>query len=317
MEPHSRIFVAGHRGLVGSALVRHLQESGFTNLILRERRALDLREQSAVREFFHRERPEHVFVVAGLVGGIAANAARPADFLFDNLMIAANVIHAAAAYDTEKLLYLGSSCVYPRESAQPITESALLSGPLESTNEGYAVAKIAGLKLCEMYHRQYGRRFISAMPTNLYGPGDYFHPTDSHVVPGMMRRFHEAKVEHKPEVVVWGSGRPRREFLHVDDLAAALLLLMRSYEDSVTINVGTGSDLPIAELAALMRDVVRYPGRIVFDVAKPDGTPRKLLDVSRIEALGWKARIPLRDGLRSTYEWASENIFAAERAPAT
>ncbi len=317
MDRTSRIFIAGHRGLVGSAIVRRLEAEGFSHLIVRDRSRLDLRDQAAVRQIFERERPEFAFVVAGRVGGISANAASPADFLFDNLMIAANVIHAAAEFRTGKLLYLGSSCVYPRDSIQPIREQSLLSGPLETTNEGYAIAKIAGLKLTEMYRRQYGHRFISANPTNLYGPGDNFHPTDSHVIPGMMRRFHEAKVSGKPEVVVWGSGHPRREFLHADDLASALLVLMADYEEPLPINVGTGEDLSIAELAAMMKDAVGYEGRIVFDDTKPDGTPRKLLDVSRINALGWKAHTPLRDGLRQTYLWAAENVFAADRATAS
>ena len=303
-EQGARVFVAGHRGLVGSAIVRKLEREGYTSILTRTRQELDLLDQPAVHGFFRNERPEFVFLVAGRVGGIQANATRPADFLYENLMIAGNVIHAAAVHGVEKLLYLGSSCIYPRLAEQPISESSLLSGPLEQTNEGYAIAKIAGVKLCEMYHRQYGKRFVTAQPSNLYGPGDNFHPTDSHVIPGMMRRFHAAKMSRSPEVTVWGSGTPRREFLHVDDLADALFLLMRVYEEHSTINVGTGSDVTIAELAHAMRDAVGYEGRIAFDRSKPDGTPRKLLDVARISALGWKPSRDLQRGLLDTYRWA-------------
>jgi GDP-L-fucose synthase len=306
----SRIFVAGHRGLVGSAMLRKLAGEGHRNILTRTRLELDLRDQNAVRHFFAMEKPEYVFLVAGHVGGIHANATHQADFLYDNLMIAANAIHAAAEHGTEKLLYLGSSCIYPRLAPQPMKESALLTGSLEPTNEGYAVAKIAGLKLCEMYQRQYGKRFISAQPTNIYGPGDNFHPTDSHVIPGMMRRFHEAKVSNTSPVVVWGSGEPRREFLQVDDLADALYLLMSVYEEPETINVGTGTDLTIAELAAIMSAAVGYEGEVTFDRTRPDGTPRKLLDVSRIAGLGWKARRELGAGLRETYGWAMEDVFS-------
>lgn len=271
-------------------------------------------DQRAVHQFFSDVRPEYVFLVAGRVGGIHANATRQADFLYENLMIAANVIHAAAEYGVEKLIYLGSSCIYPKLSEQPIRESALLSGALESTNEGYAVGKIAGLKLCEMYQRQYGKRFISAQPTNLYGPGDNFHRTDSHVIPGMMRRFHEAKIANEESVLVWGSGTPRREFLHADDLADALYLLMQVYEEPQTINVGTGKDVTIRELSSIMSNVIGYRGALTFDTTKPDGTPRKLLDTSRLNALGWRPRIDLNAGLGQTYEWAKRNVFCPETA---
>ena len=312
MQKDSRIFVAGHRGLVGSAIVRKLAREGHANVLTRTRAELDLLDQRAVHAFFRDERPQFVFVAAARVGGIKANAEHEADFLYENLVIATNVIHAAAESNVEKLLYLGSSCIYPRDAAQPMREEALLTGPLEPTNEGYAIAKIAALKLCEHYHRQYGKRFISAMPTNLYGPNDNFHPELSHVIPGMMRRFHEAAVGGAREVVVWGSGTPRREFLHVDDLADALYLLMQTYEEPQFVNIGTGEDCTIAELARAMAGVTGFDGAIVFDSSKPDGTPRKLLDVSRIHALGWRARTPLRDGLRDTYRWALDHgVFAA------
>lgn len=306
MTPESRIYVAGHRGLVGSAIVRQLQGAGFKNLLVRTHAELDLCNQAAVNEFFEKERPEFVFLAAARVGGIHANNSFQADFLYENLAIAMNVIHAAVEFGAEKLLFLGSSCIYPKMAAQPIHESSLLTGPLEPTNEGYAIAKIAGLKLCEKYMKQYGRRFISAMPTNLYGPGDNFHPDYSHVIPGMMRRFHVAVQTGASEVSVWGTGKPMREFLHVDDLAEGLLVVMQTYEDPETINVGTGEDCTIAELAETMREVTGFRGRISFDTSKPDGTPRKVMDVSRIHKLGWKHRHSLREGLASTYAWARE-----------
>jgi GDP-L-fucose synthase len=307
----NRIFVAGHRGLVGSAIVRRLEAAGHRDILTRTREELDLTDQRAVHEFFRTEKPEFIFLAAARVGGILANDTMSADFFYENLIIEANVIHAAAESGAAKLLFLGSSCIYPKMAPQPIREESLLTGPLEETNEAYAIAKIAGLKLCEHYRRQYGKRFISAMPTNLYGPGDNFHPEYSHVIPGMMRRFHEAAVTGARQVVVWGSGEPRREFLHVDDLADALYLLMQTYEDPLFLNVGTGEDCTIAELAQLMAEIVGFDGEIVFDRTKPDGTPRKVLDVSRINALGWQARIPLREGLRATYDWAVERgIFA-------
>ena len=308
MNRTSRVFVAGAHGLVGSAIVRRLKASGIEPVV-RTRTELDLLDQTAVHRFFKDERIEFAFIAAARVGGIYANSTQQADFLYENLVIASNTIHAAFEANTEKLLFLGSSCIYPRMAPQPMPESSLLTGPLESTNEGYAIAKIAGLKLCEMFQRQYGRRFISAMPTNLYGPGDNFDPMGSHVIPGMMRRFHEAKLSGAPEVAVWGTGTPRREFLHVDDLADALALLMETYEDAQTINVGTGQEVTIRELAETMADVTGYNGRIVWDTTKPDGTPRKLLDSSRILALGWKPKHTLKEGLASTYAWAVQNRF--------
>ena len=318
MEKDSSIFVAGYRGLVGSAIVRKLQREGHAKILTHARAELDLLDQRAVHGFFREARPQFVFLAAARVGGIAANAAQQADFLYENLVIATNVIHAAAECGVEKLLFLGSSCIYPRNAAQPMREEALLTGPLEPTNEGYAIAKIAGLKLCEHYHRQYGKRFIAAMPTNLYGPNDNFHPHRSHVIPGMMRRFHEAAAAGKGEVVVWGSGTPRRDFLHVDDLADALYLLMQKYEEPLFVNIGTGGDCTIAELAGTMAEVVGFEGSIGFDRSRPDGTPRKLLDVSRIHALGWRARIALPDGLRHTYRWALDHdVFAAPAVPSS
>lgn len=306
MEKNDVIYVAGHRGLVGSAVVRALKRQGYNNILVRTHAELDLLNQMAVHEFFSSQRIDHVVLAAAKVGGILFNNQYQADFLYENLMLSANVIHAAANAKVQKLLYLGSSCIYPKEAKQPISESALLTGPLEPTNEGYALAKIAGLKLCEKYQLQYQKRFISAMPTNLYGEGDNFHPNHSHVIPGMMRRFHEAKVQGKPSVVVWGSGKPRREFLYVDDLAEAVVVLLERYEEPQTINVGTGEDIPIRELAELMKEVVEYPGTIELDSSKPDGMMRKVLDVSRIQSLGWKAKTGLRDGLSRTYRWALE-----------
>jgi GDP-L-fucose synthase len=301
----AKVFVAGHRGLVGSAIVRRLRLEGVTPLTA-SRGHLDLRDQAAVNNWFKVNRPDCVYLVAGTVGGILANSTRPAEFIYDNLLIHATVVHACYLYGTQKLLYLGSSCIYPREAPQPMAEESLLAGALEPTNEFYAVAKIAGIKLCQAYRRQYGCNFISAMPTNLYGPNDNFDLTSSHVVPALIRKFHDAKIAHEAEVPVWGSGRPRREFLHVDDLADACVFLMRRYEEESHINVGTGEDLSIRELAELIRDVVYPDARIAFDSSKPDGTPRKLLDVGQLRSLGWTPRIALRSGIESTYSWFLE-----------
>jgi GDP-L-fucose synthase len=313
MHPDARVFVAGHRGLVGSAIVRALYEAGYQNVLTFDRAHVDLADQAAVNELFRTQAFDFVFMAAAKVGGILYNSQCPADFLYENLMTSANVIHAAAMYDVEKLLYLGSSCIYPREAPQPIQEESLLTGPLEPTNEAYAIAKIAGLKLCEKYRDQYGKNFISVMPTNLFGPGDSFHPQHSHVVPGLLRRFHEAKERGDSEVVVWGSGDPRREFLYVDDLARALLVLMDRYDGRSTINVGTGVDVTIRELAQLISEVVGYRGKITFDALKPDGTPRKVLDVSRVKNLGWTAEISLVDGLARTYAWAIQGGRLSDR----
>jgi GDP-L-fucose synthase len=310
IDTSARIFVAGHRGLVGSAIVRHLRAQGFDNLLTATREQLDLRDQAAVNYWFRANRPEYVYLVAGTVGGILANSTRPAEFLYDNMMIHATVVHASHLYKAKRLLYLGSSCIYPRQATQPMEESALLTGPLEPTNEAYALAKIAGIKLCQSYRRQYGCDFIAAMPTNLYGPFDNFDLTSSHVVPAMMRKFHEAKVEGREEVVIWGTGAPRREFLHVDDLANACAFLMQHYDGFDHINVGTGEDLSIRELAELIAAIVHPGARLVFDTDKPDGTPRKLLDVSRLHALGWRHSIALRDGLATTYEWFLAHVDA-------
>jgi len=303
IDRQAPVFVAGHRGLVGSAVVRRLQVEGFTDVQTVGREALDLRDQSAVDAWFDAQRPHYVFLVAGTVGGIHANSTRPAEFLYDNLMIHGTVVQAAHRIGVEKLLYLGSSCIYPRLADQPITEEALLGGPLEPTNEGYALAKIAGIKLCETYRRQYGDDFISAMPTNLYGPGDNFDLEGGHVLPALIRRFHEARKTGLTEVEVWGTGDARREFLHVDDLADACLFLMDHYSEAGHVNVGTGVDLTIRELAETVRDLV-YPGvDLAFDISRPDGMPRKVLDISRLTGLGWTASTGLTEGLASTYEW--------------
>jgi len=303
----ARVYIAGHRGLVGSAIVRRLRQEGFDNLLTATRDELDLRDQVAVNQWFHAHRPEYVFLVAGTVGGILANSTRPAEFIYDNLMIHATVVHAAYLQGVKRLLYLGSSCIYPRECPQPIREESLLTGPLEPTNESYAIAKISGIKLCQAYRRQYGCDFISAMPTNLYGPNDNFDLQSSHVLPALMRKFHEATLEEGGEVAVWGTGSPRREFLHVDDLADACLFLMRSYDADGHINVGTGEDLTIRELAETIRAVVAPRVRLTFDDSKPDGMPRKLLDVSRLHSLGWRHRIELRQGIEQTYLWFREH----------
>ncbi|OQX15711.1 MAG: GDP-fucose synthetase [Desulfobulbaceae bacterium A2] len=303
MDLNSRIYVAGHRGLVGAALCRALQHRGFTDIWVRTRHEMDLTDQSAVRGFFAAERPDYVFLAAARVGGIHANDTLPADFLRDNILIQTHILDAAREYGVKKLLFLGSSCIYPKMAPQPLREEYLLTGPLEPTNEWYAVAKIAGIKLCQALRRQYGFDAISLMPTNLYGPGDNFHPDHSHVLPGLLRRFHEAKLAGQPQVSVWGSGRPLREFLHVDDLADASLFLMQHYESEEIINVGSGTELSIADLAGLVARTVGFCGEIVFDPAKPDGTPRKLLDCSRLAAMGWQPRIDLVEGLKNTYAW--------------
>ncbi|WP_395678445.1 GDP-L-fucose synthase family protein [Inquilinus sp.] len=307
-----RVWVAGHRGMVGSALCRRLSTEACEILTV-DRRTVDLTDQAATNAWVEQARPELVFVAAARVGGIIANATYPADFLYDNLMIAANIVHAAHRVGVEKLLYLGSSCIYPRETAQPIREEQLLTGALEPTNEPYAVAKIAGLKLAESYARQHGRRFVSALPTSLYGPNDNFDPETSHVLPALIRRFHEAKVAGLPAVTIWGSGRPRREFLHVDDLADACVLVMRRYDGRAPLNIGVGEDIAIADLAALVADITGYRGQILFDTTRPDGTPRKLLDVSRMSALGWSPRIDLRHGIADTYDrWLAAGGQGAE-----
>ena len=306
LDRNAPVFVAGHRGLVGSAIIRRLEADGFTDLRTAGREALDLRDQSAVNSWFDAQRPRYVFLVAGTVGGIHANTSRPAEFLYDNLMIHATVVEAAHRVGVEKLLYLGSSCIYPRLAEQPITEEALLSGALEPTNEGYALAKIAGIKLCETYRQQYGDDFISAMPTNLYGPGDNFDMEGGHVLPALMRRFHEAKEAGDTAVGVWGTGNARREFLHVDDLADACLFLMDGYTGPGHVNVGTGIDLTIRELAETVRDLVHPGADLTFDASRPDGMPRKVLDVSKLAGLGWRAQTSLAEGLVTTYAWFVE-----------
>ena len=301
MERNSRIFVAGHRGLVGSALVRALHAQGYDNLVLKTRQEVDLSNQRQVRSFFQRERPEYVFLAAAKVGGIMANSTAPADFIRDNLFIGSNVIDAAYRNGAKKLLFLGSSCIYPKHAPQPISEDCLLTGPLEPTNEWYAIAKIAGLKMCAAYKRQYGFNAISVMPTNLYGPQDNFDPHGSHVIPGLMRRFHEAVATGAGQVTVWGDGTPLREFLHVDDLADACLHLMRVYDEEQTINVGAGVEMSIRELAECIAETVGFKGDIVFDTSKPNGTPRKLLDSSRLKNTGWQPKVDFKEGLAATY----------------
>ena len=307
MSTGQRIYVAGHRGLVGSALVRALHSRGQVDLLLRTRDELDLRDPGATDRFFEEHRPERVYLAAAHVGGILANKTYPADFIHDNLAIQLSVIAAAHRHGVEKLLFLGSSCIYPREAPQPINESALLAGPFAPTISAYAVAKVAVIEMCQSYRRQYGSKFISVMPTNLYGPGDDFDLETSHVLPALIRKIHEAKEGGADEVEIWGSGTPRREFLHVDDLADACVFLMDSYDDEGIVNIGTGRDISIAELARLIADVIGYRGAFSFDRTKPDGVPRKLLDVTKLEGLGWEARIGLRDGIRETYEWYKDH----------
>jgi len=311
MRHSERIFVAGHQGLVGSAIVRRLRAAGFANLVFADRATVDLRDGAAVSAWFARERPDHVFLAAARVGGIHANNAFPAEFLYDNLAIQNAVIDGAWRHGVRKLLFLGSSCIYPKHAPQPMREEHLLTGPLEPTNEWYAVAKIAGIKLCQAYRQQYGFDAIALMPTNLYGPGDNFHPQNSHVLPALIRRFHEARRDRLPRVVIWGTGSPRREFLHVDDLADACVFLMQTYSSPEIINVGVGDDLTILDLAQRIADAVGYQGAIETDPEKPDGTPRKLLDVSRLSGLGWQAKIHLDDGLMQTYRWFVEHAAEA------
>ena len=303
IDRSSPIYVAGHRGLVGAAVVQHLEREGFTNILTATRDELDLRNQGDVSEWFNINRPRYVLLVAGTVGGILANSTRPAEFIYDNMMIHGTVVHSAYETGVEKLLYLGSSCIYPRDATQPITEEELLTGPLEETNEWYAIAKIAGIKLCQAYRRQFGCNFISAMPTNLYGPGDNFDLTSSHVIPALMRKFHDSRSSADRSVEVWGTGSAMREFLHVDDLASACLFLLENYSGDSHINVGTGIDLSIKELAETIQSIVHPDAVINWDRSKPDGTPRKLLDISRLRALGWEPSVPLTEGLSSTYEW--------------
>ncbi|MGM9979701.1 MAG: GDP-L-fucose synthase family protein [Clostridium sp.] len=307
MEKDSKIYVAGHRGLVGSAIVRGLKAKGYTNIIGKTHAELDLMDNVAVEEFFKTEKPEYVFLAAAKVGGIYANSTYPADFIFQNLQIQQNVIGNAFKYNVKKLMFLGSSCIYPKMCPQPIKEEYLLSGYLEETNEGYALAKISGLKMCQFFNKQYGTNYISVMPTNLYGPYDNFSGINSHVMPALIRRFHEAKVNNAPEVVVWGSGTPLREFLYSEDMADACIYLMETYEGNDFFNIGTGKEITIKGLAELIKEVVGYEGKIVWDSTKPDGTPRKLLDVSRLEKAGWKYKMELKDGVKEAYKWFLEN----------
>ena len=309
MEKDSKIYIAGHRGLVGSALVRRLTEPGYMNLIVRTHAELDLTRQTEVEDFFKREHPEYVFLAAAKVGGILANNTYPAEFIYSNIVVQSNVIHSSYLFGVKKVLFLGSSCIYPRDCPQPMKEDYLLSGYLEPTNEPYAIAKIAGIKMCQAYNRQYGANFISVMPTNLYGPNDNFDIQNAHVLPALIRKFHEAKVAGQKEVVVWGTGSPRREFLYIDDLADACIFLMNNYNNSPEIiNIGVGKDISIRELALMVKEIVDYNGEIVFDTSKPDGTPRKLLDVSKLSSLGWQAKTGLREGIKRTYQWYVEML---------
>lgn len=306
LEKHSKVYVAGHRGLIGSAIVRNLQKKGYTNIIGKTRRELDLTDQTAVKRFFDKERPEYIFLAAARVGGINANNSYPADFIYENLEIQNNVIKAAHDFKAKKLLFLGSSCIYPKMCPQPIKEEYLLSGSLEPTNEGYAIAKIAGLKMCQFFKRQYGNNFISCMPANLYGPNDNFDLDSSHVIPALIRKFHEAKIYNAPYVEVWGTGNPLREFLYVDDMADACVFLMENYDGYEHVNIGTGKEVTIKELALMIKEVVGYEGEITFNTKMADGTPRKLLDISKIKALGWEHKVGLKKGLENSYRWYTE-----------
>lgn len=313
MDKEAKIYVAGHRGMVGSAIVRRLEKEGYGNLVLKTSSQLDLRNQGQVEQFFSEEKPEYVFLAAAKVGGIIANSKHPADFMYDNMILEMNVIHSAFVNQVKKLMFLGSSCIYPRMAPQPMPESCLLTSSLEQTNEAYALAKISGLKYCEYLNRQYGTDYISVMPTNLYGPNDNYHPEHSHVLPALIRRFHEAKTENKPEVVIWGTGAPLREFLYVDDLADACLFLMNHYSGNETVNLGTGKELSIAGLAELVGRAVGYQGKITFDPSKPDGTPRKLLDVSKLTGLGWTYKTDLEEGIALAYDDFLHSEVRAER----
>ena len=308
MKSNHKIYIAGHQGMVGSAILRKLKSEGYTNFALADSRTLDLRNQLEVNEFFRKEKPVFVFLAAAKVGGILANNTYRAEFLYDNLMIEANVIDASYRHGVEKLMFLGSSCIYPKLAPQPLHEDALLTGLLEPTNEPYAIAKIAGIKLCDAYRAQYGCNFVSVMPTNLYGPNDNYHPQNSHVLPALLRKFHEAKTSGEPFVTLWGTGTPLREFLHVDDLADACFFLMKHYDEPGFVNIGTGEDLPILELAQLVQRIVGYTGEIRQDLSKPDGTPRKLLDVSKLHGLGWKAKIGLEEGVRAVYDEVKKKL---------
>ena len=302
MNNSDKIYIAGHNGMVGSAIRRKLEKEGFNNLLLRDSKQLDLRNQQAVNDFFANEKPAHVFLAAAKVGGIMANDTYRAEFIYDNMMIQSNIIHASYVNKVKKLMFLGSSCIYPKLAPQPLKEEYMLTGLLEHTNEPYAVAKIAGIKMCDAYRSQYGCNFISAMPTNLYGPNDNYDLQKSHVLPALLRKFHEAKQNNAASVIIWGTGKPRREFLHTDDLADACFFLMQNYDSDGLVNIGIGEDIEIGELALLIKEITGYTGSVEFDVSKPDGTPRKLMDVSKINALGWKARIHLRDGIESVYK---------------
>lgn len=306
MEKNSKIYIAGHTGMVGSAIVRNLESKGYTNIIGKRSSELDLKRQQDVEDFFEAEKPDYVILAAAKVGGIHANNTFPAEFIYENLMIEANIIHAAHKAKVKKLLFLGSSCIYPKMCPQPIKEEYLLTGPLEETNEAYAIAKISGIELCKFYRRQYGDDFISAMPTNLYGINDNFHPENSHVMPALIRRFHEAKLNELEEVVMWGSGKPMREFLYVDDLADACVHLLETYSDEIHVNIGTGEDVTIQELAMTVKDVVGYEGKLTNDLTKPDGTPRKLLNVDLLHSTGWKHTVELKDGIEKVYKWFLE-----------
>lgn len=313
MEKEAKIYVAGHRGMVGSAIVRALEKQGYKNIIKRTSKELDLRRQEKVEEFFAAEKPDYVFLAAAKVGGILANSEAPADFMYDNMILEMNVIHSAFQNNVKKLMFLGSSCIYPRMAPQPMKESCLLTSELEKTNEAYALAKISGLKYCEYLNKQYGTDYISVMPTNLYGPNDNYHPEHSHVLPALIRRFHEAKVNNLDKVVIWGTGKPLREFLYVDDLADACVYLMNTYSGNETVNLGTGKELTIKELAELVKKVVGFKGEIMFDLSKPDGTPRKLLDVSKLEKLGWHYKTELEDGIKLAYDDFLYNNIRIER----